>query len=188
MRLVIGYGNWLRRDDGLGNWLAELPRPGWTVLSAHQLLPEHAEVISRAERVVFLDAEIGVTPGEVHCESVAPCEETDHTHALGSFTHNATPRLLLGVARDLYGFCPPALLISVTGADFGHGDGFSAAICARLGEITTEVDRAIEVFAGALSGDALSGGALSGVDPSDREGTASWLLSSAPQPSESSHA
>lgn len=153
MRLIIGYGNWLRRDDGLGVWLAELPRPDWTPISAHQLLPEHAEVIHRAQRVVFLDAAIGAPVGAVHVEAIVPCEETDHTHALGAFTHNATPRLLLGVARDLYGFCPSALLISVNGGDFGHGDGFSAPICARLAEITAEVDALIDAFGSAESAD-----------------------------------
>jgi len=146
MKLVIGYGNWLRMDDGLGPWLAALPRAGWTPIAAHQLLPEHAEVIHRAEQVVFIDAEIGAKAGVVFAERIAPCEETDHTHALGAFTHNATPRLLLGVARDLYGASPPALLISVAGAEFGHGDGFSADVCARLPEITAQVDDLIDAF------------------------------------------
>jgi hydrogenase maturation protease len=152
MKLVLGYGNWLRTDDGLGPWLASLPRSGWTPVAAHQLLPEHAEMIHRAERVVFVDAEIGTQPGAVYAETIAPCEETDHTHALGAFTHNATPRLLLGVARDLYGACPPALLISVGGADFAHGDGFSAEIVACLAEITTQVDDLIEQFGNQPSG------------------------------------
>ena len=60
--LVIGYGNTLRGDDGVGPRVAEavaaMALPGVRTLGCHQLAPEHAEAISRADRVVFVDAAV----------------------------------------------------------------------------------------------------------------------------------
>ena len=68
--LVIGVGNPLRGDDGLGWHAAEHLRERLvelhaTVTSCHQLIPELAEPVSRAERVIFIDARVGPTPGTV---------------------------------------------------------------------------------------------------------------------------
>ena len=59
--LVIGYGNTLRADDGLGPAVAERLGSEWAdedvgVLSCQLLTPELAEPVSRAEIVVFIDA------------------------------------------------------------------------------------------------------------------------------------
>src|SRR5687767_15002380 len=66
--LVIGYGNTLRRDDGVGPRVAEtvgaLRLPGVRTLVCQQLSPEHAEPISQADAVVFVDAAVDA-PGEV---------------------------------------------------------------------------------------------------------------------------
>ena len=66
--LVIGYGNTLRGDDGVGPKVAEaveaLQLPGVRTLVCQQLSPEHAEPISRARVVVFVDAAVDA-PREV---------------------------------------------------------------------------------------------------------------------------
>ncbi|HEY9173382.1 MAG TPA: hydrogenase maturation protease, partial [Verrucomicrobiae bacterium] len=53
--LVIGYGNTLRRDDGIGpkvaEAVAELNLPGVRSLACPQLTPELAEPIAHAKRV-----------------------------------------------------------------------------------------------------------------------------------------
>ena len=59
--LVVGYGNPLRSDDGIGWHAADLlatdPRlAGAQVLTHHQLAPELAEDISRASLVVLVSA------------------------------------------------------------------------------------------------------------------------------------
>ena len=60
--LVIGYGNSLRRDDGVGPRVAEaieeLQLPGVRTLVCQLLTPEFADPIARARRVIFVDAEI----------------------------------------------------------------------------------------------------------------------------------
>nr|MDQ2730551.1 hydrogenase maturation protease [Armatimonadota bacterium] len=66
--LVIGYGNPLRRDDGLGPMaaqrLAALADPlRVQVLTPYQLSPELAEPISQARFVLFIDASEEGVPG-----------------------------------------------------------------------------------------------------------------------------
>jgi hydrogenase maturation protease len=140
MRLLIGYGNPLRCDDGLGQYIAETLGQGWDVMTCTQLTPELAEPISRAERAVFIDAGVGETPGEVISEKIEP------TLISGVFTHNVTPASLLASARELYEASPPALLISITGASFEYGCNLSPTIHARLSEITRRVEEAIAAF------------------------------------------
>lgn len=60
--LIIGYGNPLRGDDGLGWHVAQrlaavLPQHRARIEVCHQLTPELAEPISRADLVIFIDAE-----------------------------------------------------------------------------------------------------------------------------------
>jgi len=59
--LVIGIGNPLRGDDGIGWRLAALmpARAGLAVRCRQQLTPELAEELASVERVLFLDAWLG---------------------------------------------------------------------------------------------------------------------------------
>jgi len=59
--LVIGIGNPLRGDDGIGWRLAALlpARAGLAVRCSQQLTPELAEELAAVERVLFLDAWLG---------------------------------------------------------------------------------------------------------------------------------
>ena len=62
--LVVGYGSALRSDDTAGRYVAEAIErralPGVTVSTPTQLVPELAELIARATRVVFVDASVAV--------------------------------------------------------------------------------------------------------------------------------
>lgn len=142
MTLVIGYGSPLRTDDRLGQYLAQKLGRGWKVMSRTQLVPELAEPISQAKRVVFIDAEVGETAGEVYCEKVALLDNT------GAFTHNVTPESLLAAAHELYGAVPEAILISVTGASFDYGCTFSPQIRTELAQIIERVDLIATTFFG----------------------------------------
>jgi hydrogenase maturation protease len=129
--LVFGYGNCNRRDDGVG-WLvierlqsAQLPHSA--LLTAHQLEVDHAEVISRFDAVIFVDAAVP--------QSAKPITETIvqprfQSHAVA---HYLTPADVMSLSDTLYGQVPRAVLFSIRGYDFGFGDGLSAAteLCAR---------------------------------------------------------
>ena len=135
--LIIGYGNPLRADDGLG-WraaeqLREAAPPDTEVLTVHQLTPELAEDASRAELVVFIDAGEGGTPGSWKREEIAP-------DAGGQpFTHHVTPASLVSAAGTLYGRAPRAVLFSMAGESFEFGEGLSPRVAAALPEMLEEV-------------------------------------------------
>lgn len=115
---IIGYGNPLRGDDAVGFEAAE--RLGGVAL--HQLTPEWMEPISRAERVIFIDAGAEGVPGAIRERTLEPGPSP------AAFTHFATPEALLAGARALYGRCPPATLITITGSDFEIGRPLSPPV------------------------------------------------------------
>lgn len=129
--LIIGYGNPLRGDDGLGRAAAERLRemalPQVEVLAAHQLTPELAEDLSGVDLAIFIDAREGGRPGAWRAEAVVP--EADAGRA---FTHHATPPGLVANARLLYGRAPEAMLFSMSGETFGYREGLSEAVEAAL--------------------------------------------------------
>jgi hydrogenase maturation protease len=128
--LIIGYGNPLRGDDGFGYRAAERI-PG--AIAVHQLTPELMEPISRADRVVFVDAAAVGVPGEVRRRRVIPAAGD------AGFTHHATPEGLLAGALALYGRAPEATLITVSGADFSLSDRLSPEVQAALDSLDLTV-------------------------------------------------
>jgi hydrogenase maturation protease len=142
MILLIGYGNPLRSDDGVGRKVVEQvagAAPAWLlseglqIIACHQLLPEHAELIAGAERVVFVDAAIG-EPGTVEVREV----EADAALGDGRF-HDFTPSTLLAYAERLYGHRPPAELVTIGGFSFEHGEALSLQMARLLPQITERV-------------------------------------------------
>lgn len=128
-RLVIGVGNSLRADDGVGPIVADLARErleAAQVIACHQLTPELADDVARADRVVFVDANLEAAPGEVRVTRVAPAVNDAATF------HSLDHAGLLALARALYGRVPPASLVSVGVADLSDGEGLSAAVQASL--------------------------------------------------------
>jgi hydrogenase maturation protease len=129
--LVIGYGNSLRADDGVGpevaRRLAAEAREGVTVISAHQLLPEHAEALSAARRVILVDATAVGTPGEIQVRGLLPDAGAD-----AGRLHEVGPETLLALAQLLYGRAPTATLLTVCGYSFEHRETLTCRMQARL--------------------------------------------------------
>jgi len=117
--LVIGYGNTLRSDDGVGAKVAAAVAgqalPGVVALVRHQLTPELAEPISEARAVVFVDAATDAST-EVQERRLEPADGAQ------LMAHAADPRSLLALAQQLFGRCPPAwwLTIPVENLQFGE--------------------------------------------------------------------
>ena len=133
--LVIGYGNSLRGDDGIGPRVAQLaaadPRiAGAAVLAVHQLTPELALDISAARLVVLVDATTDVAPGAVVVHQVDPDGGADG----GATSHHVGPGVLLALARDLYGTAPETHVVSVGVAAMETGEGLSAKVAAAATE------------------------------------------------------
>lgn len=119
MMLVIGYGNELRRDDGVGPLVARTVAswglPGVVAIDSQGLLPEMAEDLSRADRALFVDA----GPGErVEVMEIAPRERE-------TIGHTGDPAWLLALAESLFGRAPQAWLLTVPSPDLGIGEGLS---------------------------------------------------------------
>jgi Ni,Fe-hydrogenase maturation factor len=58
-------------------------------------------------------------------------------------THHLTPAALLACARELYGACPAAVVLSVEGTDFGYRDTLSPGVEAALPALFAEVERLV---------------------------------------------
>jgi hydrogenase maturation protease len=75
--LVIGYGNTLRSDDGVGQRVAEavtaLSLPDVKTVSCDLLTPEWADPISQAKQVIFVDASVDAAR-EVQLRPLAPAQ------------------------------------------------------------------------------------------------------------------
>jgi hydrogenase maturation protease len=139
--LVIGYGNPLRGDDGVGWRAAErlaqdaAARPGLEVIACQQLTPELAESLSHADRAVFIDAAAEGVPGAVSREVVEPADPGPE-----AFSHHLEPAGLLGMAQALYGHCPDARLITVVGERFDYSETLSPGVAAALDSVLQAVN------------------------------------------------
>ncbi len=131
MRLVIGIGNTLRGDDGIGvrvaqRLAAQHSAPDLEVIACHQLTPELIAPISQAEQVIFVDASATQPAGSVqaqplHLQSAPPLS-----------AHHVTPAALLMAADLLYGAQPRGALISVGAQDFSFGERLSPPVAEAL--------------------------------------------------------
>ena len=130
--LVLAIGNPQREDDGVAWKIAEaLQGDRLDVRQVHQLVPELALDVSRAEAVLFIDAREGGEPGSVRLAPVVP--GPDRT----GLTHAVSPRALLFYAETLFGRAPRAHLLTVAGERFGHGEELSARVQEAVAALTS---------------------------------------------------
>jgi hydrogenase maturation protease len=146
--LIIGYGNPLRGDDGLG-WHAaqQIAACDWArgaeVIACHQLTPELAAQVGAAGLVIFIDvhcptaAEPATSPEQVRCQRVQP--GPTNQPGVGSFSHHLDPAMLLACAQVLYQAAPPAYLLSLTSDYFDYATELSPAMQARLPALLAQV-------------------------------------------------
>ncbi len=158
MVLIIGYGNPLRGDDGVG-WrvVAEIQKQkdegrrqndsgessifhleSVEAAAYHQLMPELAETISRAERVIFVDAAVGSPAGAVMVRPVQAAPPQP-----GAFTHHVDPAGLLAYAKLLYGRSPSAHLVTINADRMGYEETLSPIIEAALPDLLAEIEKLI---------------------------------------------
>ena len=138
--LVLAYGNPLRGDDGVAGHIAQalaktLRVPSAEIAILHQLTPELAERVSRADTVIFLDAVAGSVPGLISLESVdaAPSDSVTWTNIL-------TPSALLALSRALYQKAPArALLLTVGGGSFEFDDELSDPVRRAIPEAVKKI-------------------------------------------------
>jgi hydrogenase maturation protease len=123
--VVIGYGNDLRGDDGIGPHLAAAVAgrawPNVRALAVHQLTPELAEILAGARLALFLDARVASSGEPVQVRRVQPAAGG------GPMSHSGDPSWLLALAGELYGQTPETWWVTVAGHSFALGEQLSPA-------------------------------------------------------------
>ena len=129
--LIIGIGNPLRSDDGLGWAVAEQlcqgGNVGCDIRRVHQLTPELAQLMAAANLVVMVDASHEGEPGELRIRTLS---SSAHPGAVG--THYTTPEELAALTAAVYGQCPPVVVVSMTGVNFSLSEQFSSIVAQRI--------------------------------------------------------
>lgn len=123
---VIGIGNPLRGDDGVGALLAE--QVGG--LSVQQLTPELAATLAPLEAVLFLDAWLAPMGAGPRLQPLSPLPSA--RDGAGGESHGLTPAGLLAISQALYGRAPHAQLLLIPAHAFEHGTALSPHLQAAL--------------------------------------------------------
>jgi hydrogenase maturation protease len=157
--LVIGYGNTLRGDDGVGCCAAELlahdlPPTCAQVIACHQLLPELAQSVSRAKLVIFIDADQQLPAGQVVRWGIGPFEDAvkivpgkGSNPVQGFNPHSLTPQGIVHLAQQLYARAAQAWVFSVGAADFDCGTNLSPKVQKALPKLVRDIAQTVRQFA-----------------------------------------
>jgi hydrogenase maturation protease len=144
--LVVGYGNPLRGDAGAAQLAAARlgeRRSDLQVIQAHQLTPELAIDLAAADTSFFVDARAGEPERGVIVREITGEVAADG----GASSHHVSPRVLLAIARRLFGHAPRAYLVSLPAYSFD----FSETLTPPAAQAA---DEAVEVILGLIDGPA----------------------------------
>ncbi|MDJ0509505.1 MAG: hydrogenase maturation protease [Crocosphaera sp.] len=126
--LIIGYGNTLRGDDGVGYQIAETIEQ-WNLdnvksLAVPQLTPDLAEKLSQVNTVIFIDAlpitDVNQAKLEIKTISISIKEKVDN------LAHHHNPQQLLSLTQAIYQKYPQAYWVLVPAINFDFSEEFSA--------------------------------------------------------------
>ena len=136
MLLIIGYGNTLRSDDGVGPKVVEavsaLQLPGVLTKVCDLLTPELADPVAASSRVVFVDAAIDA-PRQVQLRSLSPADSSQ------IMAHAADPGTVLALARDVFGRAPQAWALTIPIVNTAFGEELSPFAQAGLKEAIAKI-------------------------------------------------
>ena len=139
--LIVGYGNSLRSDDGIGVRVAEIVTDwnvsGLQTRSLHQLTPELAEDLAGVDLAIFVDAAHAVDGDSVKLYDIKPADSSIIR------SHFGDPRALLSLTQAIYGKCPQAWWLVVPGVNFQIGDRLSAVAQQGVLEALEQIRRLI---------------------------------------------
>ena len=126
--LVIGYGNTLRSDDGVGVWvagrIAALHLPDVDVKTCHQLFPELAADILQYDTVIMVDA-------SASGESITVRKSIPRHEPLPPSNHNVGPERIQQLALEMYGATVDLRVYTVRGESFEFGSMLSPSVKER---------------------------------------------------------
>ncbi len=145
--LVVGIGNVLRSDDGVGfatverleadpRFVSAIGRGSLRVFWAQQLTPELAVDFAAADVVVLVDADAELAPGAVSWRRVAV--ETAAAAGPG-MTHHVDVASLAAMATELYGGAPEVFVVGVGPASLDVAQELSPLVARALPEVVETV-------------------------------------------------
>jgi hydrogenase maturation protease len=155
--LVIGFGNELRGDDGVGQAVAKalwsrrqrVPAlAGSAVIWSAQLVPEMALDLSRSSFAIFVDAAYDAgRAGSVHLSQLDDVVTSRDrvgqvAVALGCWA-DLSPTALLSLSAELFGAAPPAALVTVSVDVPAIGVGLSPVVRAAVPVAVRLIERAV---------------------------------------------
>lgn len=133
--LVIGYGNSLRSDDGIGQKtaiaLSQMKLKDLTAMAVDQLTPELVEKIREFEQIIFLDAEVNSDKIKVKEIEINTVENKQN------WTHYFNPESLINLTSYLYQKIPKTWLITIPINNIELGEEISK-------EVQEEADKVIQ--------------------------------------------
>lgn len=134
-RVLVGVGNSMRHDDGIGLVVAERARPsvpaGVDVVLCEQEASRMIEALARADAAVVVDATAcGAEAGTLQ-RFDASCEPLP-ARAFRSSTHAFGVGEAIELARALGKLPPAVVVVGVEGEEFAAGAGLSARVAAAV--------------------------------------------------------
>ncbi|MBI4971456.1 MAG: hydrogenase maturation protease [Candidatus Omnitrophica bacterium] len=129
--LVVGYGNSVRSDDGIGLYIAErlgaLRLSAVDVIVTQQLVTELVESFGLYSKIIFVDAR--QDGPEIHLRKldVSKSFEMPVSHHLG-------PEVLVLLAAQIYHSHPQIYICTVRGENFDYGTEISESVRQRAEE------------------------------------------------------
>ncbi len=120
--LIVGIGNTLRSDDGVGAYVCEkmerLNLPGTTTIIVQQLQVEMIEEMSHYDHVIIVDA--SATNDTIQFE---PLQE--NLQQTVSSSHHVNASLIQTLSQKLYNKTLSLYLCAIPGSNFDTGDSLT---------------------------------------------------------------
>jgi hydrogenase maturation protease len=126
--LVIGIGNVIRKDDGLGpQTVALLDEIGFNghdirTMALPQIDITLVNELASVEYVLFVDARVCDSEEKIR---IVHCRQTEHNASLSHTSHALTIPTLIEITRELYGMAPDCYIVAPKGYDFSIGENLS---------------------------------------------------------------
>ncbi len=146
--LIYGYGNVGRKDDGLGvlcaqqlaEWTSENGLDHVDIETNYQLNIEDAELISRYDRVFFLDASL-VATNDIMIEQVNP-----DAQKIEFSMHAISPAYVLHLCQSMFGKNPDVKLVHIKGYEWDFVEGLTPQARKNLNMTTQLIKEQLEEF------------------------------------------
>ena len=132
--LIVGYGNTLKGDHGLGPFIVGALKRGGLSTNIHgrmmclpQLDISLVNELPKFDITIFVDARQDDDPALLRVERVLPDEALSQNASPAPSPHPIALPALLGMARQWYGKSPCSYLIQPKGFDFSIHETISEA-------------------------------------------------------------